>query len=88
MRPPATGKKAAGGRPAATAPLDPTKTHLAREHKHNRPLLGCRFDPGGDSRFEFLCECGDICCCEPVALTLREYDLSSAGSVIGHPLIT
>jgi WD40 repeat protein len=35
-----------------TAPkLDPTKTRQVQEMKHNRPLVGCRFDPSG--RFVF-----------------------------------
>lgn len=39
--------------PTATAspPLDVTKTHVARELKHDRPLISCRFDPTG--RFVF-----------------------------------
>ena len=47
--------------------------------------IACRFDPDGGSRFDFLCECGDLQCRELVGLTLREYDVSAAGSVIGHP---
>jgi WD40 repeat protein len=31
---------------------DPTKTHVAKEHKHTRPLIACRFDPSG--RFAFF----------------------------------
>ncbi|HEY8504996.1 MAG TPA: hypothetical protein VIL46_10470, partial [Gemmataceae bacterium] len=31
--------------------IDPTKTHLAQELKHDSPLLACRFDPAG--RFLF-----------------------------------
>jgi WD domain, G-beta repeat len=27
--------------------IDPTKTHVALEHKHERPLIACRFDPTG-----------------------------------------
>jgi WD40 repeat protein len=27
--------------------IDPTKTHVALEHKHDRPLVACRFDPAG-----------------------------------------
>ena len=27
--------------------IDPTKTHVALEHKHTRPLIACRFDPLG-----------------------------------------
>jgi WD40 repeat protein len=27
--------------------IDPTKTHQALEHKHERPLLACRYDPLG-----------------------------------------
>src|SRR5262245_19330539 len=27
--------------------IDPTKTHVALEHKHERPLIACRFDPAG-----------------------------------------
>jgi len=26
---------------------DPTKTHVTLEHKHDRPLVACRFDPAG-----------------------------------------
>jgi WD40 repeat protein len=33
-------------------PIDPTTTRLERELKHARPLIGCRFDPGG--RFLFV----------------------------------
>jgi WD40 repeat protein len=29
------------------AEIDPTKTHLVLEHKHDRPLVACRFDPTG-----------------------------------------
>ncbi|MBI3409310.1 MAG: hypothetical protein HY040_13270 [Planctomycetes bacterium] len=32
-------------------PLDPVRTRLRRELRHNSPLLGCRFDPSG--RFVF-----------------------------------
>ena len=28
-------------------PLDATRTRVARELRHNQPLLGCRFDPSG-----------------------------------------
>ncbi len=27
--------------------LDHTKTHVAKDHKHNSPLISCRFDPSG-----------------------------------------
>jgi len=27
--------------------IDPTKTYVALEHKHDRPLVACRFDPSG-----------------------------------------
>jgi WD40 repeat protein len=27
--------------------IDPTKTHVVLEHKHDRPLVACRFDPTG-----------------------------------------
>ena len=27
--------------------IDATKTHLALEHKHDRPLVACRYDPAG-----------------------------------------
>jgi WD40 repeat protein len=33
------------------APLDPTRTHMLLELRHNSPLLSCRFDPSG--RFVF-----------------------------------
>ena len=26
---------------------DPTKTHVSHEHKHDRPLIACRYDPAG-----------------------------------------
>src|SRR3954466_16275355 len=26
---------------------DPAKTHVTLEHKHDRPLVACRFDPAG-----------------------------------------
>jgi len=29
------------------SPLDPSKTHVVKEHKHNSPLISCRFDPSG-----------------------------------------
>ena len=35
-----------------TPKIDPTKTHVALEHKHTRPLTACRFDPLG--RYVFL----------------------------------
>ncbi|MGE3803757.1 MAG: WD40 repeat domain-containing protein [Gemmataceae bacterium] len=31
--------------------IDPTKTHLTKELKHNSPLVGCRFDPAGSFVF-------------------------------------
>lgn len=34
-----------------TPKIDPTKTHLLKEYKHNSPLLGCRFDPSGQYVF-------------------------------------
>jgi WD40 repeat protein len=30
-----------------TPKVDPTKTHIVLEHKHERPLTACRFDPQG-----------------------------------------
>src|SRR5438094_3277014 len=33
------------------AKVDPAKTKLVKELKHNSPLIGCRFDPSG--RFVF-----------------------------------
>jgi WD40 repeat protein len=32
--------------------IDPAKTHVALEHKHDRPLVACRYDPSG--RFVFF----------------------------------
>src|SRR5205823_12489334 len=32
--------------PAMTT-IDPTKTHEVLQHKHDRPLTACRFDPAG-----------------------------------------
>src|SRR4051794_20735476 len=29
----------------STPQIDPTKTHVVLEYKHNRPLVACRFDP-------------------------------------------
>jgi WD40 repeat protein len=37
---------------ADARPIDATKTHVALEHKHERPLVACRFDPTG--RFVFF----------------------------------
>jgi WD40 repeat protein len=34
-----------------TPPIDPTRTRMALELRHNSPLIGCRFDPSG--RFVF-----------------------------------
>jgi WD40 repeat protein len=31
--------------------IDPTKTHVALEHKHDRPLIACRFDTSGQFVF-------------------------------------
>src|SRR5437764_1444090 len=31
--------------------IDPTKTHELLQHKHDRPLIGCRFDPTGQYVF-------------------------------------
>jgi WD40 repeat protein len=31
--------------------VNPTKTHLLKEYKHDSPLLGCRFDPSGQFVF-------------------------------------
>lgn len=36
---------------SAAQAVDPKKTHLLKEYKHDSPLLGCRFDPSG--RFVF-----------------------------------
>jgi WD40 repeat protein len=36
---------------AGRTEIDPTRTHLVQELRHNSPLLGCRFDPSG--RFVF-----------------------------------
>ncbi len=35
----------------STPKIDPTKTHLLKEYKHDSPLLGCRFDPSGQFVF-------------------------------------
>ncbi|OAI51369.1 hypothetical protein AYO44_00745 [Planctomycetaceae bacterium SCGC AG-212-F19] len=35
------------GPPPPPPKFDPMQTHLAQEHKHPSPLLGCRFDPAG-----------------------------------------
>jgi WD40 repeat protein len=37
--------------PAPAPKIDPTKTHLVKEYKHDSPLLGCRFDPSGQFVF-------------------------------------
>lgn len=37
---------------AELSAIDPTKTHVALEFKHQRPLVACRFDPSG--RFVFF----------------------------------
>jgi|SRR5579875_245234 WD40 repeat protein len=37
--------------PAPTPHIDPAKTHLLKEYKHDSPLLGCRFDPSGQFVF-------------------------------------
>ncbi len=37
--------------PAPTPKIDPAKTHLLKEYKHDSPLLGCRFDPSGQFVF-------------------------------------
>ena len=34
-----------------SARIEPTKTKLLKDYKHNSPLIGCRFDPSG--RFVF-----------------------------------
>src|SRR5579875_143222 len=31
--------------------VNPAKTHLLKEYKHESPLLGCRFDPSGQFVF-------------------------------------
>jgi WD40 repeat protein len=36
---------------APTPKIDPAKTHLLKEYKHDSPLLGCRFDPSGQFVF-------------------------------------
>lgn len=37
--------------PAPTPKIDPAKTRLLKEYKHDSPLLGCRFDPSGQFVF-------------------------------------
>jgi WD40 repeat protein len=37
--------------PAPTPKIDATKTHLLKDYKHNRALVGCRFDPSGAFAF-------------------------------------
>lgn len=39
------------GAPGLWDKIDPAKTHLLKEYKHNSPLLGCRFDPSGQFVF-------------------------------------
>lgn len=36
------------------------------------------------SRFQFLCECGDLRCDGLVTLTLEQFEQSEAGSVLAH----
>ena len=43
-----------------------------------------RARPGSEVR-EFICECGDLGCTEPVALTLTEYDVRRNGR--GSPIV-
>jgi WD40 repeat protein len=37
--------------PDSSDKIDPTKTHLLKEYKHDSPLVGCRFDPSGQFVF-------------------------------------
>lgn len=37
--------------PTPTPKIDPAKTHLHKQYKHDNPLLGCRFDPSGQFVF-------------------------------------
>jgi WD40 repeat protein len=37
--------------PAPTPKIDPAKTHVLKEYKHNSPLVGCRLDPSGQFVF-------------------------------------
>jgi hypothetical protein len=46
--------------------------------------IAARFVDGGDSTFEFLCECGDLSCRSAVQLTLAQYSTSTAGAVRAH----
>src|SRR5262245_37163148 len=39
------------GQPAAPGQVNPARTRLAQELRHNSPLFSCRFDPAG--RFVF-----------------------------------
>lgn len=36
---------------APTPKIDPAKTHVLKEYKHDSPLVGCRFDPSGQFVF-------------------------------------
>jgi WD40 repeat protein len=37
--------------PSDKTQIDPTKVHMTLEHKHDRPLVACRFHPGGNHVF-------------------------------------
>jgi hypothetical protein len=43
-----------------------------------------RFGANDGSRFEFVCECGELSCKAVVTMTLAEYRLRGPGSVVGH----
>jgi hypothetical protein len=43
-----------------------------------------RLDGAGDTRFDFVCECGDLRCTRIVTLTLAEYEQRRPGTVVEH----
>lgn len=55
--------------------IDPTKTRVLKELKHNRPLIGCRFDPTG--RFLFVSSEDD---------TIQRFDMFNGAKtpLVGH----
>jgi hypothetical protein len=75
----------------------PATSHAQSESSHRDAAVRIRryvndeiaerasgFRGQGSSRFEFVCECGDLSCTARVEATLAEYRASERGSIVGH----
>jgi hypothetical protein len=70
--------------PASESPDTSTVVSLHRCANDEIAVAAARFDGNDGSKFEFVCECGELSCRGLVEMTLAAYRASAPGSVVGH----